>query len=235
MYMGEWVEVSKGRKKLYLPSCQEFVDGVRAFEKYDRLTLDATYGVCSEHIRLHNGDPREMAQAVFVLVQDWYRVFYRGTTMNVGVLAKCIDENLMGISSFSKRLLVSLSATDGDGVKRLFRARMAATNIAETRAPMNTTRPVSAPKALHMLAPSFFPAWDSGIASRQGFYYSSSDGDDVYLRFCFAMKMVVGHLGGCPSVSALCLSKGVTIVKLVDEYNFGKYSSGGFSQGQEAR
>ena len=72
-------------------------------------------------------------------------------------------------------------------------------------------------KALHLLAPDFFPLWDRAIAIAYGCDYSNEP-SGKYLAFCKKMR-ILAEVARCyvshPEKSLL---------KLMDEYNYAKYT-----------
>lgn len=79
--------------------------------------------------------------------------------------------------------------------------------------------PVSAAKALHALAPAFLPLWDHKIAWKYGCRYEANP-VGAYIKFCglmrdFALKASGWHL---PADK--------TLLKLIDEFNYSRYTQG---------
>jgi hypothetical protein len=77
--------------------------------------------------------------------------------------------------------------------------------------------PVSVAKSLHLLAPSFFPIWDDKIARAYHCYYSK-DPAGKYLKFSRIAKQQVEQL----KIEVINPKK--PILKLLDEYNYSKYT-----------
>jgi hypothetical protein len=77
--------------------------------------------------------------------------------------------------------------------------------------------PVGVAKALHLLAPSFFPLWDAAIAKAYGFSYGSKPAQR-YVAFMRASKLTVASLWR--TIEPLLDDK--TPLKVLDEYNFAK-------------
>ena len=77
--------------------------------------------------------------------------------------------------------------------------------------------PVAVAKALHLLAPDFFPLWDMEIAQKNGYHYNK-DPDEKYYNFCEGIRKIaeiVRTYSGTPNKPLL---------KLIDEYNYSKYT-----------
>ena len=68
-------------------------------------------------------------------------------------------------------------------------------------------------KALHLLAPAFCPLWDDKIAKAYSCHYK-------YIPFMRKMKNLAELL--VPEVDVQ--STGKTLLKLIDEYNYAKFT-----------
>ena len=81
--------------------------------------------------------------------------------------------------------------------------------------------PVGVAKALHLLAPKFFPLWDERIAKAKPYkcYYDKNPAEK-YVEFCKKTKIVADEVRNYIS----CSDK--TLLKLIDEYNYSKYKQG---------
>ena len=53
--------------------------------------------------------------------------------------------------------------------------------------------PVAVAKALHLLAPNFFPLWDNKIAGAYGCYFNNNSAEK-YVSFCKTMEDTSGAL-----------------------------------------
>lgn len=165
------------------------------------------------------GNSPEMADALGVLLLTWNQAFYRYGSFDFDKLEKCIAHNLKKISVFRKRNISSLSSSDESNIKVLFIEFLEALQI-DSGKNRGTKSPVSVAKALHLLAPAFFPLWDDKIAKEgYGCDYSGNPAE-AYIEFCKITK-------GIASKVKMCSGKHVkTIVKLIDEYNYSKYTQG---------
>ena len=79
--------------------------------------------------------------------------------------------------------------------------------------------PVSVSKALHLLAPNFFPLWDDKISRAYGCYYNV-DPAKKYISFCKTTKTIADK------VKDYIIRSDRTLIKLIDEYNYSKYTKG---------
>lgn len=97
-----------------------------------------------------------ITDALAVFLQSWNQSFYRYrpfTEKHYSRLESLLKSTRSSIAGYRNREIQSLTARDHNPVKRIF---------AEYE---RVLYPVGAAKALHMLAPAFFPLWDRKIAS----------------------------------------------------------------------
>ena len=80
--------------------------------------------------------------------------------------------------------------------------------------------PVAVAKALHLLAPDFFSLWDKNIALACGCDYSVM-ASDKYISFMKLSQTIVRNLH-----SRIVPPVGKTLLKLIDEYSYTKYTKG---------
>lgn len=78
--------------------------------------------------------------------------------------------------------------------------------------------PVSVTKTLHLLAPSFFPLWDDKIARAYECYYNENPAEK-YVSFCKITKIIADKVKNY-------IDKSDRTLKLIDEYNYSKYTQG---------
>ena len=77
--------------------------------------------------------------------------------------------------------------------------------------------PVSVSKALHLLSPEFFPLWDDKISRAYGCYYNENPAQK-YILFCKNTRTIADK------VKEYKIRSDRTIIKLIDEYNYSKYT-----------
>jgi hypothetical protein len=131
-----------------------------AFEKNE--PRDLFYRTATELVGLALREPDRLAvaDALAVLLQTWNKNFYRfhkafdaaHFTEIDGLLAKYRAE----LKAFRERKIENLAEVDAENVQALFKDFEAVLG------------PVGAAKALHLLAPTFFPLWDRTIAKKYG-------------------------------------------------------------------
>jgi len=80
--------------------------------------------------------------------------------------------------------------------------------------------PVAVAKALHPLAPNFFPLWDDQIAKAYGCYYNNNPAEK-YIRFMKLIKEFAEKVGDYINPSNY---QNKTFLKLIDEFNYSKYT-----------
>jgi hypothetical protein len=143
----------------------------------------------------------ELASAVADWLQDLNRQYFRFRPDEVktlmGRLLPIMQKDMESLVVFRARSIRSLSPSDKGEVLRLF---------CELRVQCG---PVGAGKALHILAPNFFPLWDDKIAAG----YGVTKDAEGYFQFMNLVKEQVQHL---PEG----IVAGVSILKILDEYNY---------------
>jgi len=195
---------------------EEFCKGIEEFEK--RQKRDAMYKVATFIISHFWGNPFEMANGLGVLLLTWNQAFYRYGKFNFDKLESCIDINFKELETFRKRRITSLLESDDKDITHIFSEFLEALKI-ESRKMQGRKSPVAVSKALHLLAPDFFPIWDQKIAKAYGYNYYKNP-KKKYFLFCRIIKNVADKVEDC------VVHSDKTLVKLIDEYNFSKYTGG---------
>lgn len=195
----------------------EFERGFQAFQL--REPRDAMYKTATFLVEHFWGKPTEMADGMGVLLLTWNQAFYRYGSFDFILLEEALRANMPGIGQFRPRTIESLTQADEPAIERLFMAFLEALRIKEGKK-KDCRSPVATAKALHLLAPGFLPLWDDKIARAYGCYYNPQPAQK-YLVFAYQMKALGRELQGY--VPAGC---GRTFLKLVDEYNYAKYTKG---------
>jgi hypothetical protein len=157
-----------------------------------------------------------MADGLGVLLLTWNQAFYRYGVFDFDQLENCIAQNIHVLDTFRRRDISTLSSLDEGHIKGLFADFLEALQI-QTGKEKGRKSPVAVAKALHMLAPGFFPLWDDRIARAYGCHYSRNP-PDQYVSFCQITRDMAGNLRSCFTRSDK------TLVKLIDEYNYSKYT-----------
>ena len=159
------------------------------------------------------GQPRDMADGMGVLLLTWNQAFYRYGSFDFGLLEDALRTNMAVIEALRPRNIQSLVEADEPTVRRLFVAFLDALRIAKGK-----KSPVAVAKALHLLAPDFLPIWDENIARAYGCYYNLHP-DEKYVAFAYEMQGLARQLQ-----EHVPPGSGRTFLKLIDEYNYAKYT-----------
>lgn len=150
------------------------------------------------------------AVAVAALVQSWNFAYYKNIACDAahvvdlelalhGIWKDCLAFRERDIASFA---LVS----DGPAVGHVF-------NVLE-----RVLGRVGAPKAMHLIAPNFFPLWDNFIAPAYGLELGAvGQNSETYLAF---MEIVQRQAAEVRTL----LPARPDVLKAIDEYNYCRYS-----------
>ena len=199
-----------------LPSIQDFKRGYKAFQENEQ--RDAMYKTASFLVCHFWGKHKEMADGLGVLLLTWNQAFYRYGLFDFDKLEQCIKQNQVEIDSLRRRSILNLSECDAELVRSLFKQFLEALAITNGKK-KGTRSPVAASKALHLLAPEFFALWDDKIARAYSCYYNEMPAD-MYWKFMIMMRDFASEL---PKNLASDMP-GKSLVKLIDEYNYAKYT-----------
>ncbi|MCL5283834.1 MAG: hypothetical protein M1330_03875 [Armatimonadetes bacterium] len=209
---------------MQLPTNDEFRKGYREFQARD--PRDAMYKVATFLVETYwdyppNNRFNNMANGLGVLLLTWNSAFYRYGPFDYDDLERCIDKHLTTLARYRQRDIQDYTSEDDLTIRDLFTDFLSALKICDAKSPevIGRKSPVSVAKALHLLAPSFFPLWDDKIAREYKCYYSK-DPAEKYLAFTVIIKNMRERL----EFDADCLSSGKTHIKLIDEYNYAKYT-----------
>lgn len=200
---------------MYIPNENEFIEGCKEFKKHEK--RDLMYKVATFLLKHFWGKPKDMADGLGVLLLTWNQAFYRYGELDYDDLENFLKRNMSIIESFKERDISSLSDDDEKLIKSLFNQLLDVLKIESKKGPRKS--PVGVGKALHLLCPDFFPIWDEKIARAYKCYYDT-DPSDKYVQFCKINK----KLSEIVSNYNITLNK--TTLKLIDEYNYSKYTKG---------
>ena len=186
-------------------------DAFRAHEK-----RDAIYKVSRFLVDHFWGRPAEMADALGVLLLVWNNALYRYGLFDYLALENALRANMGSLTKFRKREIATFGKDDEQPIIALFAAFLDGLAIAEGKS-KGRRSPVGVAKALHLLAPGFFPLWDDKIAKGYQCHYSR-DPSGQYLRFMTISKNMAETLRGKVE------TRGSTLLKVIDEYNYAKFT-----------
>jgi hypothetical protein len=198
------------------PSAKEFERGHREYER--RESRDAMYKTASFLVNHFWGHPAEIADSLGVLLLTWNQAFYRYGSFDFNQLERCIEDNQDLLNRYRSREITTFGQEDEKPIVRLFDEFLVALRIANgTKAGAHS--PVAVAKALHLLAPMFFPLWDDKIAREYGCHYAFKPAVK-YLEFVATSRRFAETLRRLGIES-----RGhKTLLKLIDEYNYAKYT-----------
>jgi len=197
-----------------IPTKAQVERGCAVFRQHER--RDAMYKTATFLVGHFWGRPAEMADSLGVLLLTWNQAFYRYGSFDFGKLEMCIAENMAALEAYRARSILDYAANDEAQVKALFEAFLRALAIADGIG-KGRQSPVAVAKTLHLLAPGFFPLWDRKIALAYGCYYSRQPATQY--RTFTEMALNMAH-----TLHAVTPPEGKTLLKLIDEYNYAKYT-----------
>ena len=196
-------------QNITIPNYKDIISGVKAFETKE--PRDAMYKLATFLIEQLWGDPYKMSNALGVLLLTWNQAFYRYGPFNYNELEKCIRDHLKLLTSFRSKNIKDISDSDFSNIKKLFLAFLDSLRI-EDGPKKGIKSPVSVAKALHLLAPNFFPLWDKEIAKIYKCDYKK-DPQQKYLKFCRINQQIVKTFQDSTFNNK-------TILNAIDEYNY---------------
>lgn len=206
--------IPERRQNIYIPSREEFLRGCDEFEKHEK--RDAMYKVAKFIVSHFWGKPADMADGLGVLLLTWNQAFYRYGAFDFDKLERCIHDNLNELESFKEKNILNFSNSDESATRDLFDKFLEALQI-DSGKMRGKKSPVAVAKALHLLAPDFFPIWDDKIARVYGCHYNENPAEK-YISFCRITNTVANKVENYTDRSDK------TLTKFIDEYNYSKYT-----------
>ena len=195
-----------------------FKKGYLAFQRHEK--RDSMYRTATFLVAHFWGKPGEMADSLGVLLLTWNQAFYRYGIFDFGKLEDCIRRNFQLLDEYRRSNILNYCAADDEAIENLFRDLLDALRISDGKK-KGTKSPVAVAKALHLLASDFFPLWDYEIARAYNCRYSI-DPEAKYVMFVRKSKEMAEELKSTVNTKAV----GKTLLKLIDEYNYAKYTRG---------
>lgn len=200
------------------PSRQEFLRGVNEFREHEK--RDAMYKVATRLVKDYWGKWGEVTDGLGVLLLTWNQALYRYGMFDFDKLERFLKKRHSEINQFRNRTVETLDKKDEDKIKALFNELLTAL-ISEGKDKKFRKSPVAVAKALHILAPDFFPLWDNAIADAYGCCWTnSSEAFQNYVDFCWKNKALVKYIKGLNIPN----EKKKSWLKLIDEYNYAKFT-----------
>ena len=200
-----------------IPDKKEFLKGIEEFEKHEK--RDAMYKVATFLVSHFWGKPSDMTDGLGVLLLTWNQAFYRYGSFDFDRLEECIAKHLKMLEEFRNREITTLRKSDEPDIKKLFNDFMESLKVSYGKSE-DRKSPVAVAKALHLLAPHFFPLWDGRIAKAYGCYYGDRPADK-YIKFMRLMKLFAEEVKNYVGLSN---HQNKTLLKLIDEFNYSKYT-----------
>jgi len=199
---------------MILPEYDELSRGIEEYVKNER--RDPVYKVATNLVSDYWPDPVNVTDGLGVLLLIWNQAFYRYGSLDFNKLEQCIKTNIKKIKIFRNRDILSLKDSDEKNIVDLFDQFLDALKRDDGKN-HGTKSPVSVSKALHLLAPNFFPLWDIEISKAYGCFYNKNP-DKQYIQFCYIMKEMVSKM------KTYKLKQKRPVLKLIDEYNYSKFT-----------
>jgi hypothetical protein len=144
---------------------------------------------------------------VALLLQSWNFAYYQSDRrFDVGhfkAIDTVVSVNRKALDSYRGRHIRDLVDGDRHGVEPVFGELL------------RVVGRIGAAKVLHLWAPEFFPLWDNPIAKAYGF-----DLSEPAAQYWAFMIVVRGQ------VAAVRSTVGLSSLKLIDEYNYCRYTKG---------
>lgn len=200
----------------HIPSAADFKKGHRIYEQ--RVSRDAMYKTASFLVDHFWGRPAEIADSLGVLLLTWNQAFYRYGRFDFNRLERCIRDNQNLLNLYRPRNIFTFGTEDEKPIVALFNEFLAALRIVEGKK-AGAQSPVGVAKALHLLAPAFFPLWDDKIARAYACHYTSKPATK-YIEFMAKNK----HFAETLRHHAIDGTGHRSLLKLIDEYNYAKYT-----------
>ena len=189
---------------------RELEAGYQTFQKQE--PRDAMYKTAMFLVEHFWGKPHEMADSLGVLLLTWNHAFYRYGLFDFDALEDCIARNQSSLEGYRDRNILSYTPDDDVAISHLYNQFLEALQIASGKT-AGRRSPVSVAKALHLLAPAFFPLWDDQIATAYRCHYD-------HISFLRQMKELASSVASAVDVQ----STGKTLLKLIDEDNYAKFT-----------
>ncbi|MBN1214494.1 MAG: hypothetical protein JXA99_03535 [Candidatus Lokiarchaeota archaeon] len=193
-------------------SREEFLKGIKEYEIQE--PRDTVYKITLFYIQNNWDNIEEMVDALNVFLRSWNRAFYRYGKSDFKCLESIIRKNYNILKSYRDKSILSFNSKDYSIIKKLFNELLEVLKIENKNGIKKS--PVSVSKALHLLAPNYFPLWDQSIAIEYHCYYSKNP-DEKYINFCKKIKEIAENI-------SYEIETKKSLVKLIDQYNYAKYT-----------
>lgn len=204
------------KKNIPTPDINQVTAGSAAFQKHEK--RDAMYLVATYLVEEFWNEPSKLANGLGVLLFTWNHAHYRYGPFEYESLQECLAKHVIELTIYRQRHILEYTADDDAGISKIFEEFSEALVIVEG-AGIGRRSPVAVAKALHLLAPNFFPLWDEKIAIAYGCRYAGNP-VGAYLKFFGITHDILRELQ-----DALEPIRGDrTLLKILDEYNYAKHT-----------
>lgn len=195
-------------------TAEEILRGGSEFDR--REGRDSMYRVATFLLGEWWSDFPKMSDALTVLLLTWNWAFYRYGLFDQSALDTCLEKHWPAVEEFHEREIGSLTDDDAPAIRVLFDAMLNALRIASGKS-AGKRSPVATAKALHLLAPKFFPIWDQRIARAYRCPYYSAPAA-AYQRFSMITRDIAVRVG------PLLPASPKSLLKQIDEYNYAHFT-----------
>lgn len=192
---------------------------------YEENDWDSVYRIATTLVAEGWSKPpslQKIVDGLNVLLRIWNQQFYGPSGFDETSLEGWLERNWQEIDTFRRKDISSFGASDHEAIAGAF------TELLDLLRKTSDAKqsPVSVGKALHLLAPRFFPIWDSTIASNWKCPYSTSP-SVAYIVFCHRTQEFAAQLekalAADDSTSRRWFEQ-KTLLKRIDEHNYVKRS-----------
>lgn len=199
-------KVRKEIDHMQMPTIQDLDQARKDFETFE--PRDLFYNAATELVDLaiHGKTNLSLAEAIAVLLQTWNVSYYRFRPFDKEHFSKIegLLETYQHLTNeIRQRTIEDFCDKDANMVKAIF---------GQFESVFGKT---GAAKSLHLLAPRFFPLWDTEIARA----YNLGKGSEAE-RYCLFMEKTKNQVKNLGGKQAMCRNP----LKALDEYNYCKYT-----------
>jgi len=202
------------------PNINDFWQGVDKFRQHEQ--RDAMYKVATRLVKDYWGKHEEVTDGLGVLLLTWNQALYRYGMFDFSRLEQFLRKQDKALNAYRNKDILEWTNIDDQVVTDIFNELLDAL-ISIGKDSVKRKSPVAVAKALHLLAPAFFPLWDIAIAKGYGCYwYTPEAASGKYLSFSKKMADFCRYL----KQNNIQDKTGMTLLKIVDEYNYSKFTQG---------
>lgn len=188
------------------PTKQELEEARLEFEDIEPRSIFYRAATDLVGLAIQNKTELNLAEAVAVLLQTWNVSYYRYRSFDkkhITDIENLLKEHPQIINRIRQRTIEDFTDKDVEAVKSIFQ---------DFESVLGKT---GAAKCLHLLAPRFFPLWDTNIAI--AYKLGKGEESERYCRFMEITKNQVICIGGESAI-------GRNPLKALDEYNYVTYT-----------